>query len=127
MDEPYLQCAWCRRLYDRWGVSRDPLPRLLTRASHGLCIVCMSGILARYSARFRRAADTKRADQLEQRRHELLQSFLDQDPAQATSCQRERLVQTHRILTGDEHDFSTLHVGSPHQDSVSAEVGLRAV
>ena len=41
-----MQCAWCRRLYDQSGATADPLPILLTEASHGLCPECLAEQLA---------------------------------------------------------------------------------
>lgn len=98
MDELVMQCAWCRRRYDSWGVIGEPLASLLAEASHGVCIVCLGKILANRSARHRRDGDPDGARRYERKGGALVRAFLRQDLTDATLDQRRRHRRTRLLL-----------------------------
>src|SRR5436309_1761376 len=75
MGELEMQCAWCRRCYDAWGLLTTPLPSLVPEASHGLCVVCLCQILRARSESLRRKGDVDRADGVERERLAVLGRF----------------------------------------------------
>jgi hypothetical protein len=93
-----MQCAWCRCPYDEWGLLGGPAPALLAEASHGLCVVCLSLLLAAQGALYRRAGDLRRARNLERRRVSLLRAFLRPRPVAATPAQARRLRRSRLLL-----------------------------
>jgi hypothetical protein len=98
MDALPLQCAWCRRYYDAWGVWGEPPPALLPSASHGICIVCLSAILAARASHCLRAGDQERARVFERQRVAVLRAFLLDRPADRTAAQARRYHQTRLLL-----------------------------
>lgn len=94
MSAMAMQCAWCRRRYDEWGVSGAPLAALLPEASHGWCIVCLSELLSRRGACYRKRGDLERARQFEHTRLALLRTFLRRRKFAPADAQRRRVVGT---------------------------------
>jgi hypothetical protein len=98
MDDLPMQCAWCRRRYDGWGLFGEPLPVLLAEVSHGLCIVCLSKLLSDRVARYRREGDVERADLFERKRTVVLRAFLQRRSGARTSAQRRRFLDSLCLL-----------------------------
>ena len=93
-----MQCAWCGCPYDEWGLLSRPAPTLLAGASHGLCIVCLSALLAAQGARYHQAGDPARARRFERARVSLLRSFLRRRALAATPAQARRLRRSRLLL-----------------------------
>ena len=93
-----MQCAWCRCPYDEWGLLGRPASALSTGASHGLCVVCLSTLLAAQGARYHQAGDPERARRFERARVSLLRSFLRRRALAATPAQARRLRRTRLLL-----------------------------
>src|SRR5438105_6878210 len=75
MTDLQLQCAWCRRRYDRTGHLSESPSIMLSEASHGLCPTCLSALLKKESERCATSGNQVRAFRIERQRLRLLSNL----------------------------------------------------